>query len=181
MFVFPTRGGGRILVRNLPILENINPFQPVLRSRHYLYSAPALHVSIISAPAPAPATAIYCHLKLYYNCQGCESGSAWIRIHFPSWIRIGILKKFVTNFVRLDPDPDPHLKGCWIRLRIEMISWIQIRIRKNECGSTALINVDCSTIRNISPVLRNLSRWSRNYFRPGARAGAEIISLINIY
>ena len=37
----------------------------VLRSLNYLFLAPTL--SIISPPAPAPATAIYCHLKLFYN------------------------------------------------------------------------------------------------------------------
>ena len=35
------------------------------------------------------------------------------------------MKKIVTNFVRLDPDP--HLQSCWIRNRIEMNSWIRIR------------------------------------------------------
>ena len=39
----------------------------VLRSRNYLFSARATAptLSIISAPASAPATAIYCHLKLF--------------------------------------------------------------------------------------------------------------------
>ena len=44
-------------------------FFPVLRSRNYLFSAltpgPVPPWSRISAPAPAPA--IYCHLKLLYN------------------------------------------------------------------------------------------------------------------
>ena len=35
----------------------------VLRSRNYLFSAPAPTLTIISAPAPA--TAIYWHLKLF--------------------------------------------------------------------------------------------------------------------
>ena len=54
---------------------------------------------------------------LYIN-QGCGSGSAWIRIHFPSWIRIRIQYA------------DPHLKRFWIRIRIEMNSWIRIRKKK---------------------------------------------------
>ena len=37
--------------------------QVVLRSQNYLFSAPTL--TMISAPAPAPATAIYWHLKLF--------------------------------------------------------------------------------------------------------------------
>ena len=37
----------------------------VLRSRNYLFSAPAPTLAAISAPAPAPATAIYLHLKLF--------------------------------------------------------------------------------------------------------------------
>ena len=39
----------------------------MLRSRNYLFSAPAPTLSIISAPAPPPATAIYCHIKLFDN------------------------------------------------------------------------------------------------------------------
>ena len=35
----------------------------------------------------------------YHFPQGCGSGSAWIRIYFPSWIRIRIQYA--------DPDPDP--------------------------------------------------------------------------
>ena len=35
----------------------------MLRSRNYLFAAPAPSLSIISAPAPA----IYCHLKLFYT------------------------------------------------------------------------------------------------------------------
>ena len=37
----------------------------MLRSRNYLFSALAPTSSIILAPAPA--TAIYCHLNLFYN------------------------------------------------------------------------------------------------------------------
>ena len=37
------------------------------------------------------------------------------------------MKLFVTNFVRLDPDPDPHIKTWWIRIHIKMNSWIRIR------------------------------------------------------
>ena len=46
----------------------INDCNAVLRSRNYLFSAPAPTLFIISAPAPAPApvTAIYCHIKLFY-------------------------------------------------------------------------------------------------------------------
>ena len=40
---------------------------PVLRSRNYLFSAPAPNLTIISDPAPAPTTAIYWHLKLFLN------------------------------------------------------------------------------------------------------------------
>ena len=39
----------------------------MLRSRNYLFSASAPPRSIISAPAPAPATAKYYHLKLFHN------------------------------------------------------------------------------------------------------------------
>ena len=41
----------------------------VLRSRNYLFFAPVPTLSIISAPAPAPATSIYCYIKLFYNCS----------------------------------------------------------------------------------------------------------------
>ena len=41
----------------------ISIFFLVLRSQNYLFSAPAPPWSLISAPAPA----IYCHLKLFYN------------------------------------------------------------------------------------------------------------------
>ena len=46
-------------------LRHIEWHLPLLRSQNYLFSASTL--SIISALAPAPATAIYCHLKLFYN------------------------------------------------------------------------------------------------------------------
>ena len=56
----PVREGGG--GHQLPVLQGIIA---VLRSRSYLFSAPtpAPPLSPISAPAPA----IYCHLKLFYN------------------------------------------------------------------------------------------------------------------
>ena len=72
-------GADRKRTRSATLLRTLNRFSPmdleqswkngihipVLRSRNYLFSAPAPPLSIISAPAPAPA--IYCNLKLYYN------------------------------------------------------------------------------------------------------------------
>ena len=40
-------------------------FLSVLRSRNYFFSAPAPTLTIISAPAPVQATAIYWHYKLF--------------------------------------------------------------------------------------------------------------------
>ena len=61
----------------------------VLRSRNYLFSAPALTFAIISAPAPA--TAIYWHLKPVL----------WI------WIRMDreLLPGSGSGIKVLDPDP----------------------------------------------------------------------------
>ena len=70
-------GGGR---HALQISLN-HEKKTVLRSRNYLFSAPASGsfsappLSIISAPAPAPA--IYCHLKLYYNSSTIRNKSQW--------------------------------------------------------------------------------------------------------
>ena len=74
-------GADRKRTRSATLLRTLNRFSPmdleqswkngihipVLRSRNYLFSAPAPPLSIISAPAPAPA--IYCNLKLYYNAN----------------------------------------------------------------------------------------------------------------
>ena len=55
----------KIVVKNVKCIFK----KSVLRSRNYLFSAPAPALTLISAPAPAqaPATAMYCHLKLLYN------------------------------------------------------------------------------------------------------------------
>ena len=121
-------------------------------------------------------------IRIWKN-QGCGSGSAWLRIHFTSWVRIciqyqdpdpggkifkimtknarklvitasslNLWSKFaqisifsyfwaifyvfynlenslwdylLTNFVKLDPDP--NFSSSWIRIRIQKNCWIRIR------------------------------------------------------
>ena len=57
---------------------------------------------------------------------------------------------------------------------VSMTRWIE----KN-------VNIVEKYLQNFEPrhktALRSQSRWSRNYLRPGAEAGAKIIFLIHIY
>ena len=43
-----------------------SPFKAVLRSRNYLFLAPAPVFFVAPAPASFPA-ALYCHFKMYYS------------------------------------------------------------------------------------------------------------------
>ena len=61
----------------------------------------------LNQEGPFDRTSILLLTELVFNpfqCsqQGCGSGSAWILIHFPSWIRILIQYA----------DPDPGVKIC---------------------------------------------------------------------
>ena len=97
--------------------------------------------------------------------QGCGSGSAWIRIHFPSCIRIRIQNKIFSNKNRKNArklvmiaifnsifEVNLHklhcflLKKLFIRFFLQILqSWIRIRIKKTsgsakiECRSTDLV------------------------------------------
>ena len=76
-------------------------FFSVLRSRNYLFSAltlaPAPPLSIISAPAsaPAPAPGIVCHLKLYYNRSRYHKKYVAMEV----FLHPGILKTDCSKFV----------------------------------------------------------------------------------
>ena len=85
--------------------------EAVLRSRKYLFSAPTL--SIISALAPAPtqatATAIYCHLKLFYNSSTISNRKKKIAFLCSSILQTDCRKclfRFLTEFI-----PYRYLEG----------------------------------------------------------------------
>ena len=67
------------LIKKFTVKKILNDLESVLRSRNYLFLAPAPHFPFTSAPAPAPApaSAIYCHLKLYYNSSTIRNMSQW--------------------------------------------------------------------------------------------------------
>ena len=79
----------------------------VLRSRNYLFSAPAPPLSIISAaPTPAPAPAIYCHLKLYYyNSRSILATSKLTEVSIYLKDNFGSRSQIIFC---LHADPDPH-------------------------------------------------------------------------
>ena len=70
------------------IVLHLYKYFSVLRRRYYLFSAPVPPLSLVSAPAPAPATAIYCHLKLFYN--SCSS----TRVSEPAFFGVLRLREF---------------------------------------------------------------------------------------
>ena len=94
----------------------------MLQNRNYLFSASAPTLSIIPAPAPA----IYCHLKLFYNSSTKPIDS--VMDLDPYWIRIqelsgsgsifGIRNRIHTCKYRVKP----KMKAKDVRFKIKIHS-----------------------------------------------------------
>ena len=95
----------------------------VLRRRNYLFSAttPAPPLCIISAPAPPPAPAIYCHLKLFFN-------------FYNSIVPYQLRKKLIYHHSGvLQTDCSTYLLKIHFRLRLQV---------SNNFGSTGSATLD---------------------------------------
>ena len=73
----------------------------VLFSQNCLFSAPAPPLSIFSAPALTPA--IFCHLKLFFNCSFVRNKSLWrfFFILIPSILKLTALNISLHYWIHL--------------------------------------------------------------------------------